>query len=292
MFLESLSACYAVVQDPENIGNNSYIVSARHTAFGSGLSSHVEIRQLALDRGKKFCKDRGEVFVMTSYAGNGYAGLGPIDETVKFNCVKKTPKTLEFPPMFHQGVAEYTLAGRLLSDPWLSGFMTSSNRTPVLEAVDIKEGALEVMRYGKDQDQLIKGVKEKVIEALLESHKVRFVTTRARSFTHLERYFEMRHASADSVHQPGHLQGADFALIYRHSALPANYVGRDSRHIIAKIFFHFELIAIANDEIVWKGDEELDYDSSKGETALVSSSNPGVGPTRLALVSGKWVPLP
>lgn len=279
-----LASCYASVDPPVQL-ENSYSVSAYHTALGSGLSSHSEIRQLAIKRGQKFCAHRKQEFRMISFFGTGNPGWGSIDETVNFRCIPKMVSShLLNPAKGNLNV----LTLRLLSDKWLSSFIGAEHRYPVLEFVNIEDESAEIYLYGVDQKQIIKGAQEIVVNDLIRSNKVHIVTIRSRTLTQFERYFQMKHATSDSISEPGHVRGADFVLVYRHSALPVSSFQGDPQHLVGKIFFRFQLIRIKSNEIVWTGEEEMDYDSFLGETATITSSNPDLKPSHLIFENGKW----
>jgi len=99
-------------------------------------------------------------------------------------------------------------AKQLLNDPWFDHFNREKDRKPVLELIQTKLSANLGSRWfafpaASPRALSIKQFETSLLEsfpqnfkiALLESGKIRLVTTRIRTITHLERYFQMRHAS-------------------------------------------------------------------------------------------------
>lgn len=82
-----LTGCTTTVQDPVLIGKNTYMISVSHTAFGSGLTSHSDLRRQALVAANKFCTSKGQELQVDSLSGSGVAGFGSIDDTVNFMCL-------------------------------------------------------------------------------------------------------------------------------------------------------------------------------------------------------------
>lgn len=181
------------------------------------------------------------------------------------------------------------LTKSFLSDPWYEDFLSKNHRKPVLEMIDIRDNSSKRFMYAPLQNQFIKATSEKMVEILLRSRKVKFVSTRIRKYNHLERYFEMRHARSATVKEPGHLTGADLVLVYRHSAIPPEKINGSSRHFVALINFDFELVDIQTDEIVWKGSAVETIDTTKGISAVEDVSNPGSQTKFLKLEGKKWV---
>lgn len=83
----ALTACATNIQEPISIGKNTYTVSVSHTTVGSGLTSHSELRRLALIKANSFCVEKGKELQVDSTSGSGVAGWGSIDDTVNFMCL-------------------------------------------------------------------------------------------------------------------------------------------------------------------------------------------------------------
>lgn len=82
----ALTACATTVDEPIPIGRNSYMVVVSHTALGSGLTSHAELRRQAIIKANQFCVSKGRELQVDSTSGEGTPGFGSIDDTVNFMC--------------------------------------------------------------------------------------------------------------------------------------------------------------------------------------------------------------
>ncbi len=99
--LTVLAGCSTTVMEPMKIGKDSYTINVSHTAVGSGLTSHAELRQQALQSATRFCTSKSKELQVDSWDGSGIPGHGSIDEAVNFMCldhaeqVKLRPKANE-----------------------------------------------------------------------------------------------------------------------------------------------------------------------------------------------------
>lgn len=82
----ALAGCATTTTEPVQIGKDSYMLSAGHTGLGSGLTSHAELRDIAVRKAAAFCQTKNQVLHLDSTQSTGVAGWGSIDDTVTFMC--------------------------------------------------------------------------------------------------------------------------------------------------------------------------------------------------------------
>jgi hypothetical protein len=206
----------------------------------------------------------------------------------------------------HQTIPSYLSATRLLDDEWYRRFLQERHRKPVVELIQTVVSDTSSARWlssfqtapvylsiQQTQISLLDSFPQNLKEALLSSEKVALVTTRVRRITHLERFFQMQHASSNSLKEPGQIRGADYAvIIFPSVSVPV--VQRVGFRVLASwsVSFELQLIDLETDNEVWNGQVRLFYDGRSGHfDSFVSSSNPHLAMAHLRVLHNRWVPV-
>ena len=91
-----LSGWATTTSDVIQIGKNTYTLSVGHTALGSGLTSHAELRTEGIKKAAAYCNSKNQELHLDSTQNSGVAGWGSIDDTINFMCFDRDdPKNNE-----------------------------------------------------------------------------------------------------------------------------------------------------------------------------------------------------
>ena len=130
---------------------------------------------------------------------------------------------------------------KALTAPWLSRFTDSNNRRPVVEIGEIINRS--------DQAINTRLFMNHFQDALIDSGKVVFVTASEahRNQASYERYYQMRHSRASTLHPPGRQMGADILFTGSINSFGATRGEKTVRYYET----HLKAIDLRTNEIVW-----------------------------------------
>lgn len=158
----------------------------------------------------------------------------------------------------------------LLTSPWYARFVKDHQRKPVIAILDHRKNSSDTTTTRHVWIPVNGGIrfyfvsqpwseKDVIQENLLKTAKVGVVIYKHRKFSSGERLFQMKHAASKYIKNPGHLEGADAALILSEKDSQPQPLGFHPEDMplpveianVTPISLNAKLIDIGTDELLW-----------------------------------------